>query len=124
MPLMNRRVRSSSGRAVRVRRGSVAAVAVACAVLASGCGSSSGNTPTTKAEYLNIVRVEHAIEASILSQRHLKAQVRCPVKVAQKPGKFPCIASMISAKKPHKEIRTPFIVTIHNDKGYVTYVCE
>jgi hypothetical protein len=36
--------------------------------------------------------------------------------------RFACIATTYSVKKPHRKIKTPFVVTIHNDKGYVTYV--
>ncbi|HYM54038.1 MAG TPA: hypothetical protein VES97_01645 [Solirubrobacteraceae bacterium] len=57
-----------------------------------------------------------------MSQRHLKSTVVCPAKVAQQPGKFACIATTYSVKKPHRKIKTPFVVTIHNSKGYVTYV--
>jgi len=66
--------------------------------------------------------VKRAIEGSILSQRHLKATVVCPAKVVQKPGKFACIATTYGVKKPRRKIKTPFVVTIHNNKGYVTYV--
>lgn len=57
-----------------------------------------------------------------MRQRHLASTVVCPPKVAQKPGKFPCVATTLSVTTPHRAIKTPFIVTIHNDKGYVTYV--
>ena len=69
-----------------------------------------------------MARVTHAIERSILSERGLKSTVVCPAKVPQKPGKFACIATTHTKKKPHRKIKTPFVVTIHNDKGYVTYV--
>jgi hypothetical protein len=101
----------------------MAAVAVVCAGLLSACGSSSGSPTTTAARTTNldVARVERAIERSILSQRHLKSTVVCPATVPQRPGKFPCIATTLSVKKPHKAIKTPFVVTIHNSKGYVTY---
>ena len=101
----------------------MAASAVLCAVLVSACGSSSGSPTTTAARTTNldVARVERAIERSILAQRHLKSTVVCPAKVPQRPGKFPCIATTLSVKKPHRAIKTPFVVTIRNDKGAVTY---
>lgn len=95
-------------------------LAVACAGLISGCGSSGHSSRTAK--YLDIARVKTSIEQSIISQRHLKSTVVCPAKVRQKPGKFACIATTYNAKKPHKKTKTPFVVTVHNDNGYVTYV--
>jgi len=99
-------------------------MAVVCAVLVSACGSSSGSSTSTGARTpnLDIARVEREIKRSILVQRHLKSKVVCPATVAQRPGKFPCIATTLSVKKPHREIKTPFVVTIHNSKGYVTYI--
>lgn len=101
----------------------MAVSAVLCAALLGACGSSSGSptATTAKTTYLNVARVERAIERSILTQRHLKSTVVCPAKVPQRPGKFPCIATTISVKKPHRAIKTPFVVTIRNDKGAVTY---
>jgi hypothetical protein len=32
------------------------------------------------------------------------------------------ITTTFDVKKPHKVTKTPFLVTIHNDKGYVTYI--
>ncbi len=95
------------------------AVVAASVVLVSGCGS-TGASDTTKD--VNIANVEHAIERSIAKQRHLESKVVCPATVAQKPGKFACIATTFSAKQPSKEIKTPFLVTVHNSKGYITYV--
>jgi hypothetical protein len=89
-----------------------------CAWLLGACGSGSATTRT----YLNTTRVARAIRRSILAQRHLKATVVCPPKVVQRPGTFPCIATTIAPGKPHKKIKTPFVVTIHNSSGYVTYV--
>lgn len=93
--------------------------AAACGALLVACGS--GGSSTTKV-YLDIPRVERSIKRSILAQRNLHATVVCPTHVLQKPGKFICIATTYSVKKPHREIRTPFLVTIQNTKGYVTYV--
>ena len=94
------------------------AITLACAGLLGACGSQS----PTKTTYLNTAHVAGAIQRSILAERHLKSTVVCPAKVVQKPGTFPCIATTVAAKKPHRRIKTAFVVTIHNDSGYVTYV--
>lgn len=90
-----------------------------CVGLTAACGSSS-SSGTTKG--LDVARVARAIEHSITNQRHLKSKVVCPAKVLQKPGRFACIATTFSPKKPHREVKTGFLVTIHNSSGYVTYV--
>ncbi|HTA33092.1 MAG TPA: hypothetical protein VK721_06675 [Solirubrobacteraceae bacterium] len=95
-------------------------LALTCVGLISACGSSGTSGTTTKS--LDVARVERAIEQSIMNQRHLKSKIDCPAKVLQKPGKFACIATTFAPKKPHREVKTGFLVTIHNDKGYVTYV--
>lgn len=113
---------SSSGptRAGGLCRGIVvSAVAVACAGLIAACGSSGSSTTKT---YLDVARVERSIRRSIFSQRHLRATVVCPTRVVQKPGNFACIATTYSVKKPHRQIKTPFLVTIQNSRGYVTYI--
>jgi hypothetical protein len=73
----------------------------------ASCGSSA---PT-----LNTVAVEHAIVASIRTQRHLHATVRCPAKVAQRTGLvFTCTANL--------EVGTyPVTVTETNGAGHVRY---
>lgn len=96
----------------------MAVTAVVCAGLIGACGSSSSSSTAAN---LDIPHVERAIERSIMSQRHLESRVKCPAKVAQKPGKFACVATTFSVKKPHREIKTPFLVIVHNSKGYVTY---
>ncbi len=114
-----------ASRVARARRGGVVALAaLACAALLGACGSSNSSTTSTKAKIdLNIARVEHSIEASILSQRHLKSTVVCPTVVAQEKGKtFECVATTTAVKKPHGPVKTPFVVTVQTDKGYVTYV--
>jgi hypothetical protein len=105
---------TATGRAVVMT-----AVCVACAGLIGACGST-----TKKTTYLDVGRVERSIERSILAERNLRSTVECPTRVVQRPGKFPCIATTFGAKKPGKSVKTPFLVTIHNDKGYVTYVGE
>lgn len=109
----------------RARRAAgVALAAVACTSLISACGSSSSKSSTAgKATNLNTARVARSIQQSILAERHLKAKVVCPALVAQEPGKtFECVATTRAAKKRAPAVRTPFLVTVHNSKGYVTYV--
>lgn len=111
---------------VRVRRGaSVAVTAIACAALLSACGSSKSSTSTTSSTGvtdLNTTRVARSIAQSILAQRHLRAKVVCPVTVVQEAGKtFECVATTRSTKKPYPLVNTPFVVTVENSKGYVTY---
>jgi hypothetical protein len=111
-------------RVVRLRRGAIVAIAaLACAGLASACGSSTSTSSTSTPANLNVVRVQRSIEESILKQRHLHATVTCPSVVPQEQGKvFECIAVTHSTAKPSVEGRTPFVVTIQNKSGYVTYV--
>jgi hypothetical protein len=115
---------TSIAHTVRPRRGAaVACVALACAGLLSACGSSGSTTSTQAKIDLNIAHVERSIEQSIFSQRHLKATVVCPAKVAQEAGKtFECVATTAAIKAPHGPVKTPFVVTVQNSKGYVTYV--
>jgi hypothetical protein len=97
--------------------------ALCCAALLSACGSSSSSKGTTAKTNLNTSRVARSIETSILTQRHLKATVTCPPLVPQEAGRtFECEAVTHAAKAPHKATTTPFLVTIQNVKGYVTYV--
>lgn len=108
----------------RARRGAgVAAAVLACAALLSACGSSkSSTTSTTKVTNLDTARVAHSIERSILTQRHLESKVVCPAVVAQEQGKtFTCMATTRAIKPPHTVGKTPFVVTVTNNKGYVTY---
>jgi hypothetical protein len=121
-------IEPSTTRIARVggaRRGAIVAIAaLACAALVSACGSSASSTSSTSAPAnLNVARVQRSIEANILSQRHLHATVTCPAVVPQELGKvFECIATTHSTTKPSVEGRTPFVVTIKNKSGYVTYV--
>ena len=103
----------------RWSRALAAAATVASVVLLCACGSSK---PTHR--MLDVAKVEHAIEHSIMRQRHLVSSVICPPKVPQRPGRFACIATTVSRRKPHREIKTPFLVTVLNDKGRVRYVGE
>ena len=108
---------------MRVCRGAGASVtALACVALLSACGSSSSSTSTAKTN-LNTARVALSIEQSILTERHLHSKVVCPTAVPQEAGKtFECIATTQTTKPPVKSVTTPFVVTIQNSKGYVTYV--
>ena len=112
-------------RVMRVRRGATTAVtALACVALVSACGSSStSSTSTVTKTNLNTARVAVSIEQSILNERHLHSKVVCPTAVPQETGKtFECIATTTTTKPPIKTLTTPFVVTIQNSKGYVTYV--
>jgi hypothetical protein len=115
----------STTRAVSPRRGaSVAATALACAVLVSACGSSSSSNGSGAAKTnLNTAHVAVAIEQTLLEKRRLHAKVVCPAAVPQEAGKtFECIATSTAVKPPHAVTNTPFLVTIQNNRGYVTYV--
>jgi hypothetical protein len=124
-------ITSRSVSVLRVGRGAgLALAALACAALMSACGSSAGSSgsPTSSARgstttiKLNTTRVAHSIEQSILSERHLASTVVCPTEVPQEAGRtFECVATTASAKKPSTLVKTPFVVTIKNNKGYVTY---
>jgi hypothetical protein len=89
----------------------------------SACGSSSSKQETAPKTNLNTAHVANSIEQSILKQRKLKAKVTCPPLVPQVAGKtFECQAVTSAAKAPHTITTTPFVVTIQNAHGYVTYV--
>jgi len=67
---------------------------------------------------LNIEKVEHAIAASIASQRHLTATVKCPEEVLQREGiTFECTAVVAGNPKHY-----PFVVTQVDNHGRVKYV--
>jgi hypothetical protein len=96
--------------------------ALAGAALIAGCGSSkSSSTSSTSKASLNTARVAKSIEDSIFAQRKLKYHVTCPATVPQEQGRtFECTATGLNAK--HKRTSTQFLVTIQNNRGYVTYV--
>jgi hypothetical protein len=72
---------------------------------------------------VNTAQVAASIKETLLNKRHLSVTVVCPGAVPSEPGKtFECIATGRAAKPPHAVTRTPFLVTIQNGKGYVTYV--
>jgi Domain of unknown function (DUF4333) len=65
---------------------------------------------------LNSGKVQRAIEASILAQRHLRSSVSCPAQVLQRAGvNFACTA-IVGGKS------YPFAVTETNSAGHVRYV--
>jgi hypothetical protein len=111
-------------RAVSLRRGAIVTItAVACAALASACGSSKSSTESTAAKNVNTAQVALSIEQTVLAKRHVHARVVCPAAVATVPGAtFECVATSTATKPPHAVIRSPFVVTIQNARGYVTYV--
>ena len=107
-------------RASRVAGGSLAVLA--CAGLLAACGSSNSNSSSSAKTKLNTARVARSIEQSILTQRHLRSKVVCPTAVPQEKGrKFECVATTETVKHPVKVGKTPFVVTVQNANGYVTY---
>jgi hypothetical protein len=106
-------------RRVRTRTGIVAAAALACAALLSACGSSS----TSTAKGLNVHQIEESIKDTIFEKRHLVATVTCPASPPHEKGDtFTCVATTHSPANPSKVVKTPFVVTVQTNKGYVTYV--
>ena len=93
------------------------------AAVLSACGSKSSTSSTPAKVNVDTAKVARSIEQSILAQRHLPATVVCPVTVAAERGKtFECVATTHTAKKPQTPVKTPFIVTVQNNRGGVTYV--
>ncbi len=91
------------------------ALVIATTLAACGSSTSSSSSSTAAKVNLNTPHVEHAIELSILSQRHVHAKVVCPKIVPQQKGhNFTCIATV-------GKNTTPFTVVQQNNKGYVTY---
>jgi hypothetical protein len=108
-------------RASRVAAG--AAAALACAALVSACGGSSSTGSSAGTTTVNTAQVASSIKETLLNKRHLNVTVVCPAAVPSEPGKtFECIATGRATKPPHAVTKTPFLVTIQNGRGYVTYV--
>src|SRR5438067_8422676 len=104
------------------RTGIMMIVILASGALLGACGSSKKSTSTPKTN-LDTARVARSIEQSIFAQRHLKASVVCPTGIPQEARRtFECVATTPQPKNPKKLVKTPFVVTIQNSKGYVTYV--
>jgi Domain of unknown function (DUF4333) len=67
---------------------------------------------------LNIAKVQHAIEASVFSQRHLRATASCPTEVLQWAGLvFQCVAVIHGRTR-----RYPFTVSEVDNAGHVRYL--
>jgi len=99
----------------------IAVAAVSGALMLSACGSNSKSSSSGKTK-LDTARVARSIEQSIVTQRHLRAKVVCPTSVPQEKGrKFECVATTETVKRPVKVGKTPFVVTVQNANGYVTY---
>jgi hypothetical protein len=128
MPAMLMNPPPVKSRAVRWRAGRghiLAALAlVGAAAFLSACGSKSSTTTTSEeGKRLDTARVAASIEESVLKERNIHATVVCPNTVVIQKGKsFECIATSTSPKPPHNTVKTPFIVTIQTNRGYVTYV--
>jgi hypothetical protein len=71
---------------------------------------------------VDTAKVARAIQGTLLEKRHAKSTVVCPAPMPAVPGNtFECIATVTSTKPPHTAAKTPFLVTIQNNRGYVTY---
>jgi hypothetical protein len=102
---------------------SVAAAALACAALLSACGGSSSTSSEPATTTVNTAQVASSIKETVLTKRHLHVTVVCPASVPAEKGKtFECIATGHSTTPPHAVTKTPFLVTIQSNRGYVTYV--
>jgi hypothetical protein len=121
-PMTSRRTRVPRARPTAVLATSAA---LACAALVSACGSSSSE-PAAKTN-LDTKRVAAAIQQSILTKRKLNATVTCPAVEPQEKGKtFTCTAVTTTTSKGKTPVttKTPFKVTVQNNKGYATYQGE
>jgi hypothetical protein len=128
MPAMHKNLKSMGSTGTAGGRGRaqlLAVVALACAgAVLSACGSSKSTTSTNQTgKPLNTSQVAASIEESILKERGIHATVICPNTVLVEKGKkFECLATSKSTQPPHNQVRTPFVVTIETERGYVTYV--
>jgi hypothetical protein len=110
-------------RVARTGRRAGPGLALACTLAISACGSNSSTSSTAAKSNVDTAKVEQAIKQSILAQRHLSASVVCPSPQLAIAGRtFECFAITQSVKKPFKPVRTPFLVTVQNNRGGVTYV--
>jgi H2-forming N5,N10-methylenetetrahydromethanopterin dehydrogenase-like enzyme len=91
-------------------------------VLVSACGGSSSTSSTAPTTTVNTAQVARSIEGTVLEKRHVHVTAVCPAAVPAEKGKtFECIATGRGTKPPHAVTKTPFLVTIQSDRGYVTY---
>ena len=102
-----------------------AVLVLGATLMLGGCGGSTKSITTTgtattiaPSALLDTHRVATSIQQSILSERHIHAEVNCPSGIVQRAGAtFTCTAVS-------KKATTPFAVTVVNDRGYVTYIGE
>lgn len=67
---------------------------------------------------LDIAKVQHAIEASVLAQRRVRASVSCPAEVLQQAGiRFRCTAAVDAGARSY-----PFLVTEVDRAGHLSYL--
>jgi hypothetical protein len=67
---------------------------------------------------LDIAKVQHAIEASVLNQRRVRASVSCPPEVLQQAGiTFRCTAAVDAGARSY-----PFVVTELDGAGHLRYL--
>lgn len=67
---------------------------------------------------LNVAKIERSIEASVFTQRRLRATASCPVEVKQEAGLvFRCIAVIDGTPQ-----RYPFVVSEVDNAGHVRYL--
>lgn len=92
--------------------GAFLAGAAAMALVAVIAGLWNG---TSNPVILDTERVELAIQASILTQRHLHSSVSCPVNIEQRQGvRFYCQATV--GRRAY-----PVLVSQVDDRGHVTF---
>jgi hypothetical protein len=107
--------------AVGPRGAAVAIAAAACAALISACGGSSSSTTGGATTTVDTARVAASIEETVLAKRKVAVKVVCPASVQAEVGKtFECIATPTG--KTGSKTPVPFVVTVQNSRGYVTYV--
>ncbi|MHB8491572.1 MAG: DUF4333 domain-containing protein [Solirubrobacteraceae bacterium] len=115
----------ASGPTIARRAATLGLASLAAAALVSACGgsgsSAESNAPTGKR--LDVTRVTKSIEESILSEKHMHANVTCPSDVEQRKGvTFTCYATGYTGTGTHRSyFKTPFEVTEENSLGYVQY---
>jgi hypothetical protein len=97
-------------------------------VLIGACGSSSHSSSTSTnalrpTRNLNTKRVAVAIEQSIMSARHLQANVVCPGRIPQGKGRtFTCTATTSTTQNHQRvPVHTNFTVFQKDNAGNVYY---
>ena len=98
------------------RRLAAAVVLAAVGVIAIALGGCGSDGSASRTRLLDTSKVSRAIEQSIQRERHLHAQVSCPLAVPQTNREaFVCMARTAGAT-------TPFAVTESSSSGEVNYV--